>query len=247
VIPGAAQKLLDGVTDLFLPRRCAGCGAAGAWLCRRCAAQLVALDGPHCRRCGRPTPLPERSCVECRGRDLAFVSAAAAFAYSGAARRLVTQCKFQALRSLTDEMAALAAPRFRQFVAAAGAREPFQVVTWVPTTGGRRVERGFDQAELFARKLAAAAGLPAAALLARTRSSAKQSGLDRAARAANVRGGFVCRPPGPTALPGFKRAVVVDDVYTTGETLNQCATALAAEGHEVHVFTFARTVRGGLC
>jgi predicted amidophosphoribosyltransferase len=275
------RRLLDGVVDLFLPRRCVECGATGAWLCPDCAARLRELTGPRCRRCGRPTPEPVRGCIECRGRDLAFVSAAAAFSYEGPARSLVKACKFRKLRSVVADMAALAGPRFAQVCSAGGEQMPFDVVTWVPTTAGRRLDRGFDQAQVFAQALAVGVGLAAAPLLQRTRAAGKQSDLDRVGRAGNVHGAFVCtRPavsaavsaamssgrPGPSgsgassAMGGapasaqvtaagvhttcVPRVLIIDDVYTTGETLNECATALSVAGYEPHVFTFARTVRG---
>ena len=188
--------------------------------------------------------------MECRGRDLAFVTAAAAFSYEGPARSLVKACKFRKLRSIAAEMAALAGPRFAQVCDAGGERLPFSAATWVPTTAGRRLERGFDQAELFAQELASGAGLAAAPLLARTRAAGKQSALDRAGRAGNVHGAVVCTQPvgsppaADTHTTRFPRVLIIDDVYTTGETLNECATALSAAGYEPHVFTFARTVRG---
>ncbi len=238
------------------------CGAAGAWLCGPCAGGLRPLPAERCPRCGAPgrwtpsgpagrtlraaargasgaaatTPRssPGRRCPECGGRELSFVSASAAFAYEGPARALVTACKFRALRALTDEMARRAAPAFAP---------PAELVTWVPGHREHGLERGFNQAERFAVRLARDAGLPYAPLLRRTRHGARQSGLDRAARAANVRDAFALREDAERVLRRFKRVVVVDDVYTTGETLNQCGKVLAQQGLEPHVFTFARTVR----
>lgn len=320
-------RFTDGLIDLFLPRRCVECGAAGTWLCGRCAQGLRPLDGPHCYRCGRPCRAPARGCQECRGRELAFVSAAAAFSYSGPARSLVTTCKFRRYRSIARDMAALARPRFAQLAATAPGGRPFALATWVPTTPERRKERGFDQAELFARELTAPLELPLLPLLERRRTAAEQSGLGKADRAGNIRGGFVCirpaaldsltaasgggaRPSGapsgapptapsaahptapsaahPSAPPAARftaapvasfaaspvasparatsvvqgaaltssrkvtdalakprpRVIIIDDVYTTGETLNECSRALSEAGYEAHVFTFARTVRG---
>jgi len=256
-----ASGALDGLLDLFFPKRCVQCGAAGGWLCEPCTGGLHHLPDERCARCGAPgryTPPgaagraaradappeglwrrpPGRLCPECGARDLAFRSAGAAFTYEGPARALVTACKFRALRSLTDEMARRAAPAF-----AAYAPPRAELVTWVPGHREHGLERGFNQAELFARRLARDAGLPYAPLLRRVRHGARQSGLDRASRAANVRDAFALREEANRVLRRLKRVMVVDDVYTTGETLNHCAEVLARAGLEPHVFTFARTVR----
>ena len=267
-----ASGIVDGLIDLVLPRRCVVCGAAGGWLCEVCAGDLHPLPARRCARCGAPgswaapgagasllhdasasagsrTPGPRgghrpaglrthagRRCPECSGRDLAFVSAAAAFSYEGPARALVTACKFRALRSLTDDMVERAAPAFER-----AAEDAF--VTWVPGHRDHQLERGFNQAERLGRGFARRAGLPSAPLLRRTRHGARQSGLHRAARAANVKGAFALREEDSGVLRKLKRVLIVDDVYTTGETLDHCAKVLAHAGLEPHVFTFARTVR----
>ena len=251
-----ASGVIDGVLDLVFPKRCVVCRASGAWLCEPCARALQALPADRCPRCGAPriraaatttwraadaapgARRPSAPCRECRGRELAFTSASAAFVYEGSARALVTACKFRALRSLTDEMARRAAPAF-----AASSASRAELVTWVPGHREHALERGFNQAELFARRLARDAGLPYAPLLRRVRHGARQSGLDRASRAANVRDAFALREERNGVLRRLKRVVVVDDIYTTGETLNQCSEVLARAGLEPHVFTFARTVR----
>jgi predicted amidophosphoribosyltransferase len=275
-----ARELFEEILDLVFPRRCVQCRTVGAWLCAACAAKLTPLPAERCPRCGAPTRCPVRpgvregragrcdpeepeardahdgrpACAECRGRDLAFEAAAAAFVYEGPARALVTACKFRSLRSLAREMALLAGPAF---VAACGGQtaglaapapgaavaDPGLAVTWVPAHRTRTVERGFDQAELLAREFAGLAALPAVPLLRRTRATARQSGLQGAERAANVSDAFQLRPGADRVLTGFKRVVVVDDVYTTGETLNHCASALSEAGVDPRAFTFARAVR----
>jgi ComF family protein len=222
------------------------CREPGAWLCAGCAAQLTELPARRCARCGAPgasTP-----CPECEGRDLAFSGAAAAFVYDGPARALVTACKFRALRSIAAEMTTLAAPAFAaaRGVSPAGVGDtapPVDLVTWVPGHRQRSLERGFNQAELLGHGLARSAGLPAAPLFVRTRQGTRQSGLDRVARAANVDDAFALREDASRVLTNLKRVVIVDDVYTTGETLNHCARVLQQTETDPLVFTFARTVR----
>ncbi len=245
-----ARELLDELLDLVFPRRCVQCRRVGAWLCAACTAQLTPLPAGRCPRCGAPGRWAwpggagdgRRACPECGGRELAFGSAAAAFVYEGPARALVTACKFRSYRSLAREMARLAGPAF---VAACGGETagPALAVTWVPAHRTRMIERGFDQAELLARELADLASLPAACLLRRARETARQSGLHGAERAANVSDAFQLRQGADRVLSGLKRVVIVDDVYTTGETLNHCASVLAEAGLDPRAFSFARAVR----
>ena len=247
--PGFA---LGGLLDIVLPKRCVQCGASGEWLCGTCASDLLALPAQRCRHCGAPSRSATLSCRECRGRDLWFVSASAAFTYEGAARALVTACKFRAYRSLADEMVIRSASAFvaacgdqgRVPGASAGCED--MVVTWVPGHREHTLERGFNQAELLARGLARHAGVASAPLLRRVRHGARQSGLARAARAANVHGSFALKEDADRVLRRFKRVMIVDDVYTTGETLSQGAEVLIRADLEAHVFTFARTVRAVL-
>ncbi len=235
-----ARGVLDGLLDLVFPKRCVHCRAAGAWLCPACAGGLTPLPTVRCARCGAPGDWARRPCPECGGRELGFAAASAAFVYEGPARELVTACKFRALRSIVQEMVERAGPAF---VAACGDDPAGLLITWVPGHRGHSLERGFNQAELLARGLARTADVPYAPLLRRTWHGARQSGLDRAARAANVEHAFALREDVNRVLENLKRVVIVDDVYTTGETLNHCAAVLAQIDLSPHVFTFARTVR----
>jgi competence protein ComFC len=236
-VSGAFARFLE----LFLPKRCVQCGSPGRWLCGDCGRALRRLDGAGCARCGRPDAASGGDCPECRGRELGFSSARAAFAYEGPARKLVTACKFRSLRSLAVEMAELAEPAFATVPALRDGG--LEAVTCVPVHRQRRLERGFNQAELLARELARRAGLPFVSAVERPCRGARQSELSGAARAANVAGAFALAACAAPLVADLKRVVIVDDVYTTGATLSECSTVLSEAGCEVHAFTFARTVR----
>jgi ComF family protein len=137
-------------------------------------------------------------------------------------------------------MAALARTAFRATMLGS---DGVEVVTCVPVHRDRRLERGFNQAELQARELARQADLPFVSALERPHQGARQSELSGAARAANVAGAFAVAARAAPLVAPFKRVVIVDDVYTTGETLSQCSQALRDAGCEVRAFTFARAVR----
>jgi ComF family protein len=234
------RQFADGLVDLVFPKRCVACGAAGDWLCAACRPGLTAVT-PWCSRCAAPADRRRDGCAECRDRAFAFVGARAAFRYEGPARSLVTSCKFRPLRSLAGEMAALAGEAFAQF--AGPPVGPLCYVTCVPVHRQRRLERGFDQAELIARELARRNGMRFVRLLRRRDGGRRQSALSRDQRAANVRAVFAIDDRALANAGKVQKVVIVDDVYTTGETLNQCAHELRSAGIEPHAFAFARSAR----
>jgi len=227
--------LLDRLVSLVAPPVCLACREpepGGAAVCDPCRAWLVPLRDPRCGRCGTPAGAPVRRCSECRRRALAFRSAWAPFAYEATARRLVAGLK---LRGATRAAAFMSAE--------IGSRAPpgllSGVLVPVPAHPARRRRTGMNQAACLAAALGRRVGLPVAPVLVRARGSTPQVGLARRERLANARGSVRARraPPGG-------RLVLVDDVYTTGATLDACAGALLEGGaDEVVAVTFARALR----
>ncbi len=192
---------------------------------------LRQLGPPLCACCGAPTAWPVARCSECSRRRLAFTSARAAVAYSGPTRALVRAWKERGLR--------LFAPQAADLVAECVPRPAADVITYIPPDGDRSIRRGHQPARDLASALGEHWELPVACLLTRTRTVARQTGLPRAERRRNMRGAFAAACP---VVPG--RVVLVDDVYTTGATVDAAAAALRHAGaREVHVVTFARAVR----
>ena len=199
-------------------------------LCAACRGSLVLLAPPWCELCGAPTAWPVARCRECAGRRLAFASARAAVAYSGAARPFIRAWKERGLR----HAAVLAA----ELVAERTARPAADVIAYIPPDDGRYLARGHHPAERLATCLAREWGLDAAPLVARGRTIRRQAGLTLAERRRNVRGAFRAAGAVPASV------LLVDDVYTTGATCGAAAAALRAGGaNRVDVVTFARAVR----
>jgi predicted amidophosphoribosyltransferase len=220
------------VLELLLPRRCLVCGASGSQLCAGCRDGLPPLSPPLCELCGAPTAWPVRRCRECAGRRIAFGCARAAVAYDESVRRLVAAWKERGLRRLAEDAAELVTARI--------ARPGAGALTFVPADPGRRAERGHHPAERLARALAVRWQLPCEPLLLRSGAARRQRGLSLAERRRNAAGAFVARRPVPGTV------VLVDDVYTSGETVSAAAEALCAAGAQrVDVVTFARTIRLG--
>ena len=191
---------------------------------------LTRLGPPVCERCGSPGPWPVRRCAECAGRRLAFVSARAAILYDAQARAFVRAWKEGGRRRLARDAAAVVAEVISPVAAAA--------LVPVPGDPERAWQRGDVPARALAGELAAIWGYPVLDVLARTRTLRRQRGLSLDERRRNVRGSVVARADVP------REVCVVDDVYTSGATVDACARACRSAGARVvGVVTFARAVR----
>ena len=216
--------------DLLLPERCAICDVPGRALCAACAASLTRLRPPVCERCGSPGPWPVRRCAECAGRRLAFASARSAVVYDGGARALVRAWKERGRRRLAREAAAI--------VVEVVPLVSLEALVPVPGDPERAWERGDVPARALASELARLSGVRMIDVLVRTRALHRQRGLSLEDRRRNVRGSVVARGTVPAEV------CVVDDVYTSGATVDACARACRAAGaRTVRVVTFARAVR----
>ena len=199
--------------DLILPPACAGCGREGKPLCRSCLGPLRRrLDEPPGVPIGAPFAMP-----------LGLVQLEWVSAYTGPGRAALQALKYDGERRLVPVLARAMAARWR--VAGIGA----DLVTHVPVHQDRRRSRGFDQAELLGRAVAAQLRLPFASLLERTTATRAQYALGRGARAANVGRAFAAAPRAADLVRG-RWILLVDDVVTTGATLSACAEALRESG-----------------
>jgi len=223
------------VLDLLFPPRCVGCGALGHWLCPTCQEQMAPLEPPLCSQCGIPLTRAGL-CSACASHPLPRFHLRSAVFFEGPARQAVHRLKYRGQTAVAAPLARIMYEMWER------ERPTAEVVVPVPLHPAREEERGFNQAALLARELSNLVGLPLAESgLQRVRHTPPQVGLSRRERQQNVRGGFRCQDP---ALRG-RQILLVDDVCTTGATLQAAAHALWEGGAgEVWAFTLARSRPG---
>ena len=222
-------QLLAGLAEVLSPMRCAGCDLPGSLLCTPCRAALPLIPyAESCPRCGARTVAGR--CTECRGRDFAFDAASCAGILDGPLSRMLSLYKDAGERRYAPILGALAAD------AAARWRGWADAVVPIPPTRAARARRGFDHVVPLANPVAAALDAPLLPCLRAAR-RVDQRGLGREERMTNMAGAFVALPV--EVAP--QRVVLVDDVITTGSTLDAAATVLKAVGvRAVRVVSVAR-------
>ena len=231
--------VLDAILSVVLAPACAACDLplehpTEGPVCAFCWRSILPLTPPLCESCGDPLPTwrdVRDRCARCRRARSHVDRARAIGAYDGALRAIIHSMKYDGRRSLARRLAALMRSRGADVLDGASSVVP------VPLHSSRRRERGFNQAADLAKHL----GMPVRHALRRVRATATQTGLPAARRHKNVRHAFAAT----RAADGLAGATVVliDDVCTTGATLDACASVLKQMGvREVRALTAARVV-----
>ena len=222
------------ILDALYPLECVGCGVSGKVICDRCAEELPFLGPPHCRVCAAPGVI--ELCQACAQSARRFDGVRAPFRYEGSIRQAILAMKYGGIRA--------AAPQLGDMLAEYLEANPLpgDLIAPVPMHAGRRRERGFNQAELLARRVAGRCGLPYQSdLLERTRRVDPQAGMTSAAtRVTNVADSVAVLRP--SDVDGAQ-IILVDDVATTGSTLDACAAVLKESG-AVSVWCLTLAVAG---
>lgn len=233
----------SALMDLVFPRHCYACGVHLAetedlFVCPGCRGRIRLIGASYCRRCGIawgehvPADAP---CLNCGTLELHFARALGVARYEDVARELIHQFKFGRRILLERCLGDLLLARVR----AEGFAEGVDVVVASPLAPAREAERGYNQAELLARRLARGLGLPhAAGGLVKVRETPSQTTCTRAARFENLRDAFAVRR---AAAWAGRRVLLVDDVLTTGATASEAARVLRRAGaREVRVAVVGR-------
>jgi ComF family protein len=240
------KEILTGIADLIFPPRCITCGVilkehGPLPFCPQCTAGIRFIRSPLCPRCGIPFPPAEGEdhlCGECLITHRPFAVARAVGLYEDTLLTAIHLFKYRGRIGIGKVLGSIMA----DFAGGIWDMKVFSSVMPVPLHRKRLRERGFNQTVILARKIAKRFALPLDFLtLRRAVFTSPQVGMGREERTVNVRGAFTVRKPERTI---GKRILLVDDVYTTGSTLAECArTLLNAGADSVAVITLARAFR----
>jgi ComF family protein len=223
------RTLISSLLDLIFPLRCVSCRTLGKRICDPCIESIVWIDSVHCPRCG--IPLPETKSHNCIDpARLQLIRSAAVF--SGAMRKALHALKYRSDRPLADQLVGMAQRHWNL------PAWDFDALLAVPLGKRREHARGYNQSFLLAEALSRLTGIPVDThCLTRVRETPSQVGLSVQDRKQNMAGAFRASDPKGRDL------LLVDDVCTTGATLQSCAEALMQAGSaSVCAVTLARAI-----
>ncbi|MGB5926504.1 MAG: ComF family protein [Dehalococcoidia bacterium] len=228
-------RLIEVAVDSFFPRRCVGCGRVGGFLCPECLRKLPRLVPPFCPRCGRPQA-SGIVCPSCWQRPTEIDGIRSPFRFDEVVRKSVHELKYRNLKAISPCLAELLADYLKENPL------PGEALVSVPLHPRRLRERGYNQSGLLARELGKRIGLPVIEdCLIRVKQAQPQvRAVDVEERRSNVADAFVCRDE---RVKG-KETILIDDVCTSGATLESCAAVLKNRGAtSVWGLTLAREIR----
>lgn len=217
--------------DLVFPPGCVGCGQIGKYWCEACQAKLLPLDGPICEICGVPCK-HSSICVDCQRKPPAFDHVRSVARYENPFRKGIVRLKYHGNAALGEVLSV----HLIQLLLSL--QWKIDMVLPVPLSESRWKKRGYNQTAYLAYPLSQYFQWPYQPyVLRRTRDTRSQVGLTGEERRENLKDAFFAE----SSLVQQKSILIVDDVFTTGSTLNTCAQALKQAGaHKVYGITLGR-------
>lgn len=224
----------ETILNILFPRRCPVCGEivepAGSLICPSCFRELSFVKSPVCKKCGKEiADESQEFCEDCMAHRHAFEYGVALMNYDEAARTSMVQIKYHNKREYLDFYGAAIVARYGQTIR----RMKIDVIVPIPVHPSRKRKRGFNQAEVLARVIGEQLGIPVCPeLLERTKKTLPQKELSPSERLKNLSGAFAAKP----VPKDVRQVLLVDDIYTTGSTMEACSRVLKASGAETIYF-----------
>ena len=232
------SNLTDKILNWIYPPICIACkvglpvNMGNFYICERCVPLFEQVPLPICKKCGQILNEEDENCSSCFGKSFHFESNMSTFLYDDLMRDLLRDMKFRNKKRIAIGLGLLWAKLIEM------PDEEF-TLTWLPMHPKKQKERGFNQAELMASEIAKEFKVPCKNLLRRTIDTPAQSGLHPKLRQENVKDAFEINSE---AFVLGACIVIIDDIYTTGASINECAKVLIEGGaNKIYARTLALT------
>ncbi len=233
-------KGIDKFEDMFMTNHaCISCGVeipdgSRFSLCHDCQNKISIIDGYHCRFCGDRVFGPNMVCDSCKRKVYEFANNRSCFFYDEVSSKIVKNLKYNSRKYIAPYMAELMLARSEYF-------KDVDIITFVPINKSRLRERGFNQSQLLAEYIGNKLGIETLNLLIKKEGGKHQAGLDMKQRLSNPFGTYEFDEENISKVKG-KKVLIIDDVFTTGSTLSECARMIKKlKPYSVRTVTFAKT------
>lgn len=225
------MKIINSILGIFFTNTCPLCGQTIAFhakgACRECSEKIRYVREPRCQKCGRPLgDMDQIMCEECTKRKHYFDAGVCLYEYSGQIKESIYEFKYKNRREYGDFYAEEAVKIYGKLLK----QWNLNAIIPVPVHKEREIERGYNQAAEFGQALAGRTGIPIRKnILIRTKKTERQKELTDIMRYLNLKNAFSidCN-----AMEGLRNVLVVDDIYTTGSTVDACSAVLKKAGAE---------------
>lgn len=218
--------MIEKILNLIYPEKCPFCGAIlERWekgVCGKCRQTLPYIHEPRCMKCGKPIQSEtEEFCYDCKKRNHIFDSGQSMWVHKPPVNQAVYAFKYHDRRCYGKIFAAEMVRELNSYLDFVSA----EVLIPIPLYKKRYRNRGYNQAEILAREIGRLAHLPVADVLIRKKSTNPQKQLSDTQRKKNIEGAFALRQG-----IEYKTVILIDDIYTTGSTLDEAAKVLKNAG-----------------
>lgn len=222
-------KWKEGLLAIFFPRCCPVCDEVityGQKICSACEKKVSFIKEPTCKKCGKQLENERQEyCGDCNRKKHCFLQGKAVFSYRKEMKLSMYRFKYANKREYADYFAEVAAWKYGDWIT----RRGVEVIIPIPMFLGKMRQRGYNQADVFAKALSRELELPVESqLVYRVKNTVPQKELNDRQRKDNLKGAFQVR----TNIVKYKRILLVDDIYTTGATIDAVGEVLKAIGVE---------------
>lgn len=221
------MNIIEEIVSLVFPRRCPVCDEvlmAGKYICEDCRKKLCFIKEPVCKKCGKTLEREQQEyCSDCVRKKHFFVQGKAVFAYQKEMKKSMYRFKYSNKREYADFYAAEAAKLYSGWVK----HREIEVIVPIPMYFWKKRRRGYNQAEVFARRLGKQLHIPVTGkIVKRIRNTRPQKELNDVERKENLKKAFKIAPD----IVKYRKILLVDDIYTTGSTMDAVAEVLLEAG-----------------